>query len=519
MASRGAGKKMRGIRRESHSRQPQRGLDHERPDLAVVQQEGDLAVVWTPEGSAPPTRAGGGGRQPAGDVARRYRRLGVALAASDVLSIVAALVGSHWALSGPAGLEVDYALVLLAAPLVWLSVFHAFGLYATQRLSEIEELGRLISGSSIALVVVSIASFWWQPESARAWIGLTWVLALLLLLGTRLTWRRYTRSLKTKGSLALRTLIVGNNEEACVVARTLASRALGYEPLGYVTSSSAPATFDGLPVMGTVDELSDLIQLQSVDCLFVASSAVGTNDMLKVIQAARRAEIELRVSGNLPQILASRLRVQPIGDLAALSLKPVRLTGHRAAVKRAIDLGISGFGLLLTLPLFLAVAAAVRLTSKGPVFFRQPRVTMGGRTFKIYKFRTMVEDAHKHASTEPFAKVSPDDSRITSFGRFLRNTSLDELPQLINILRGDMSLVGPRPLPAEQVAENVDLLTPRHEVRAGLTGWWQIHGRSDVTSEEAVRMDLFYIENWSPALDLYILLKTFGAVFTRQGAY
>ncbi|MDQ4143019.1 MAG: sugar transferase, partial [Actinomycetota bacterium] len=352
-----------------------------------------------------------------------------------------------------------------------------------------------------------------------AWTALTWVLALLFLVAVRLAWRRHTRRLKTKGSLALRTLVVGTNEEASVVARTLASPALGYDPLGYVTSSTALANFNGLPVKGTVDELSDLITRESVHCLFVASSAVRTDDMLKVIQAARRAEIEVRVSGNLPQILASRLRVQPVGDLAALSLKPVRLTGHRAAIKRAMDVSIGGFALLLSLPLFVAIAAAVRLTSKGPVFFRQDRVTMGGRTFEIYKFRTMVEDADREASTDPFAKVKPDDSRITSFGRFLRNTSLDELPQLINILRGDMSLVGPRPLPVEQVAENVELLKPRHEVRTGLTGWWQINGRSDVTSEEAVRMDLFYIENWSPALDLYILLKTFGAVFTRQGAY
>jgi lipopolysaccharide/colanic/teichoic acid biosynthesis glycosyltransferase len=180
--------------------------------------------------------------------------------------------------------------------------------------------------------------------------------------------------------------------------------------------------------------------------------------------------------------------------------------------------------LLLALPVLAIVAILVRVTSRGPVLFRQQRVTAGGRTFTMVKFRTMVQDADERLKTHqmdtrtPFFKVQSG-SLLTPVGRFLRRWSLDELPQLFNVVKGDMSLVGPRPLPAPQVAANLDLLAARHEVKAGLTGWWQIQGRSDLDVEESVRLDLFYIENWSLALDLFILLKTFGVLIAHRGAY
>jgi lipopolysaccharide/colanic/teichoic acid biosynthesis glycosyltransferase len=189
-----------------------------------------------------------------------------------------------------------------------------------------------------------------------------------------------------------------------------------------------------------------------------------------------------------------------------------------------MDVVISSTFLLITAPIFAATALAIRATSRGPVLFRQTRVTKAGRTFTMLKFRTMGRDADTGAReleldrTQPFFKLR-EDPRLTPVGRLIRRLSLDELPQLLNVFRGDMSIVGPRPLPAEQVATHLDLLGPRHEVRAGLTGWWQINGRADLTPEESVKMDLFYIENWSPSLDLYIMLKTFGAVLSGRGAY
>jgi lipopolysaccharide/colanic/teichoic acid biosynthesis glycosyltransferase len=189
-----------------------------------------------------------------------------------------------------------------------------------------------------------------------------------------------------------------------------------------------------------------------------------------------------------------------------------------------MDVVFATIGLIVVSPIMVLTAAAIRVTSGAPIFFRQQRVTEGARTFVMYKFRTMTNGAQHHAeadgidTTVPFFKMKVD-PRLTKVGRVLRRWSIDELPQLFNVLIGDMSLVGPRPLPAEQVSANIELLGPRHEVRSGITGWWQIQGRSDVDHEEAIRLDHFYIENWSPVLDGYILLRTAGALFMHKGAY
>ena len=172
----------------------------------------------------------------------------------------------------------------------------------------------------------------------------------------------------------------------------------------------------------------------------------------------------------------------------------------------------------------VAAAVAVRLTSPGPAIYRQARVTRGGRVFTMYKFRTMVTGDEPDPAALPIDPAVPyfklrEDPRVSRIGRLLRSLSIDELPQLVNVIRGDMSLVGPRPLWVAQVAGNLDILAARHEVRAGITGWWQVNGRSDLPPDEAFRLDAAYVENWSLSLDLYILTRTIGAVISRRGAY
>jgi exopolysaccharide biosynthesis polyprenyl glycosylphosphotransferase len=227
----------------------------------------------------------------------------------------------------------------------------------------------------------------------------------------------------------------------------------------------------------------------------------------------------VRVSANLSQTLTSRLTLQKVGGSIALSIRPVRLSGTQMAMKRAFDLVLASVAMAVSLPFWAAIAIAIRLGSPGPVFFHQERVTKGGRSFRMHKFRTMRVDVDSPADTSAAFFKLESDPRLTSVGRVLRRLSLDELPQFWNVLMGDMSLVGPRPLPADQVAANLELLSARHEVPAGVTGWWQVNGRSGVTPEEAVHLDQFYIENWSLSLDLYILLKTFGAVLGQKGAH
>jgi lipopolysaccharide/colanic/teichoic acid biosynthesis glycosyltransferase len=198
----------------------------------------------------------------------------------------------------------------------------------------------------------------------------------------------------------------------------------------------------------------------------------------------------------------------------------VGLSGWRAAAKRTVDVGFAAVLLVVTLPVWLVVALAIRLNSRGPVFSHQERVTKGGRVFRMYQFRTMrtAVGGAAPAATVPFFELNAE-PRLTRVGRFIRWISLDELPQMWNVLKGDMSIVGPRPLSADQVAANFELLSPRLEVPAGITGWWQIHSPSPVSLEEALRLDLFYIENWSLRLDLYILVKTLGVVLQQRGVY
>jgi exopolysaccharide biosynthesis polyprenyl glycosylphosphotransferase len=258
----------------------------------------------------------------------------------------------------------------------------------------------------------------------------------------------------------------------------------------------------------------------------VASSAVDGNEMRFISKVARRTGTELRLTANLPEVLTTRLSVLPIGGVIALSVRSVRLSGPQALAKRLFDIVVSGTVLLLTLPVFLVIAAAIKLSSPGPVFYRQQRIGKQGNPFTLLKFRTMVDGADvmldllvaANEADGPLFKIR-NDPRVSRVGRYMRRWSLDELPQLLNVLRGDMSLVGPRPPLAHEVARYEDWQLDRLEVRPGITGLWQVSGRSDLSFSEMVRLDLFYIENWSLAYDMFILIKTIPAVASSRGAY
>jgi exopolysaccharide biosynthesis polyprenyl glycosylphosphotransferase len=459
-----------------------------------------------------------------GDAIRHYRALTAGMVTSDAFCVVLALLVSYFIRFGGAPLHLEYVVAVALAPLAWVATFKAFGLYAPHRASPLEEFRGTIAASSVGVVLLAVGIFWSHSPLSRAWVGLTWVLVIAFELVSRRMWRSHANRLRADGRLAFRTLIVGTDDEAGRLADALRTRGSGYSPLGFVSCSDSLVSPDSLPVVGRIDQLGQAISRYAAECVFVASTGVRPEQMFQVIQLARRSGVEVRVSANLPQILTSRLMVQQVGPTMALSLRPVRLSGTQKLMKRAFDLVVVSVGLLVSLPLCALISAAIRLTSPGPVLFRQARVTKGGRIFTVYKFRTMKTNGDQLLEdqevdyTRPFFKLH-DDPRQTVVGRVLRRLSLDELPQLLNVLMGQMSLVGPRPLPAQQVAANMELLGPRHEMPAGVTGWWQINGRSALSAEEALRLDLFYIENWSLTLDLYILSKTVGAVIGRRGAF
>jgi exopolysaccharide biosynthesis polyprenyl glycosylphosphotransferase len=510
-----------------------------------------LGLAVAGSSGAPPTPAAGGSALSeslrdvvvAGDVpahladgapaSQRYRRFARSIAASDFGAIVLAIVLARFVHVGTHSSGPRFPQLLILGPLVTVGVFAVFGLYATSRLSPAEEFRRIIEALSVAALIKLFTDLFLTegPRSfdvlSRGWLVVAWALAVALTLTGRGVWHKYMGRLRASGRLQYRTLILGANAEAASIAHTLSTPALGYGVVGMIRTSNAPVVFDGVPLLGDLEELAALIDEHGVECLFVASTAVDPQIMKRVAKHIRHTSVELRVSANIQQMLASRLTIQPVGDLLALSLRPVRLTGAQAAVKRSFDIVVGTVASLLVLPFGAAIALAIKVTSRGPVFYRQERVGQNGEPFRMFKFRTMVRNAdallpqllERNEFRGGVLFKLRDDPRVTRVGRFLRRWSLDELPQLLNVLVGHMSLVGPRPALASEVATYEEWHRDRLEVRPGITGLWQVGGRSELSFDDYVRLDLFYIENWSVMYDLFILAKTIPAVLLRKGAF
>jgi exopolysaccharide biosynthesis polyprenyl glycosylphosphotransferase len=455
-----------------------------------------------------------------------YRRLYRLVAITDTLAIAFAMVIAYWIRFGVRVPEGDFLLLLLGAPFVVIGVYTAFHLYDAYRFTPAEEFRRIILAVSLGLTGLVTLSFWSQASFSRSWLAVSWALGLILGLGSRRVWHYWIGRARAKGRLSFSTLIVGTNEEAEHLADVMGRPAFGFRAIGMVATQTAAENDPQLPVMGSVTDLRDLIRDTGAECVFVASSAMSPEEMGHVAKAVRLEGVEVRITATMPEVLASRLTVQPLGGLTALSLRPVRLTGTQVVAKRAFDLTVAGIGTLLLSPLFVVIGLAIKLSSPGPVFFRQRRVGHRGRPFTILKFRTMrlgadqmIDELREQHGVDGLMFKLKDDPRVTRVGGFLRKFSLDEFPQLINVIKGDMSLVGPRPPLPEEVTRYADWQFDRLEVPPGITGLWQVSGRSELSFDDCVRLDLFYIENWSIAYDLYILAKTLPALLSSTGAY
>ena len=285
--------------------------------------------------------------------------------------------------------------MLTVAPVLVVSVFAAFRVYAVPRMSAAEEFRRLILGVTMIITSIVTFSFWTKSSFSRLWIAVSWVLALVFVLASRWTWRKIVGRARESGRLALRTLVVGANAEAGRLVTEMRNRGLGFVPLGYVCADAWGRPTTDIPMLGHLDDLPMLIAEHDADCVFVASSAVHPEHMAQVSKAARRTGVEVRVTANVQEVLSTRVAAHPMGGLMAFSLKPVRLSGVQAVAKRSFDLVVTVLGSIVLLPVFALIALAVKLTSRGPVFFQQERVGYHGRPFKILKFRTMVADHSK----------------------------------------------------------------------------------------------------------------------------
>jgi len=459
-------------------------------------------------------------------ISRPYRPLYRWMAVTDSACVLAGLLIAYQFRFGMLWPTPDFWLVLGLAPLVTLVLGRGFGLYRVHQCSSLEEFRRIIVAVTMTITAIVMLSYWSKVSYSRLWIGYSCLLTLGFTVVSRRLWHREIRRAWTKGQLAFDTLIVGTNQEAEHLAGLLATGRLGFRPIGFV-ATCAEATATSLPILGSIGELRDLIRAHGANCVFVAATAVRAADVKHVLKARRLDGVEIRVTANVPAMLSTtRVTPQSIGGLMALSVNAVRLTHGQAVAKRAFDVVLSGIGTIVISPLMLVIAAVIKLSDGGPVLFRQQRVGLHGGSFTLLKFRTMVPGAEmllsdllsRNEADGPLFKLR-DDPRITRFGRLIRRYSLDELPQLWNVLRGEMTLVGPRPPLPTEVEAYEDWQLDRLEVRPGVTGLWQVSGRSDLSFDEYVRLDLFYIENWSIAYDLFIVAKTIPLLLSPRGAF
>ncbi len=456
----------------------------------------------------------------------QYRRFYRWVALTDVVSIAAALLVSYWVRFAARAPGQDFWLLIAGTPVAVVGVYAAFHLYEAFRYTPAEEFRRIVLAVTLGIIGLVTLSFWSQAEFSRLWLGLSWTLALVFALASRRMWHAWIGRARAGGRLVFPTLVVGTNDEANHLVELMERPSFGFRAIAMVGTNRTAGGEEVAPVIGSVTDLRDLIRETGAECVFVAATAVSPEEMSHVAKAVRLEGVEVRVTATLPDVLSSRLSVQPFGGITALSLHPARLSGSQVIGKRAFDLLVAGVGLVLASPIIAIVAVAVKLTSPGPILYRSTRVGQRGRPFTMLKFRTMrlgadleVEQLREqHEVTNLMFKLK-DDPRVTRIGKLLRRISLDEIPQLINVVRGEMSLVGPRPPLPEEVTRYVDWQFDRLEVPPGITGLWQVSGRSDLSFDDCVRLDLFYIENWSLSYDLYILAKTLPVLLSPRGAY
>ena len=292
-------------------------------------------------------------------------------------------------------------------------------------------------------------------------------------------------------------------------------------------SSAALRTSGALSrISAAVESLRGVLAANPADELIVTDSDYSERDLLQIVEAAHRSGVKVRIAPKITELLVQRAEYVPGQGAPLFELRPPVFAGADWLVKRSFDLAVSSLVLVVGLPLWLAIAAAIKLNARGPVFYRDPRIGLGGQEFEMFKFRTMVAGAaeqqaqleRRNEAEGALFKIR-DDPRVTRVGAALRRFSIDELPNMLNVLRGEMSLVGPRPLPLRDYALLEEWHRKRSDVLPGMTGLWQISGRSDLSFDDLVRLDFYYLENWSIWLDISILAKTLPAVLARRGAY
>ena len=473
------------------------------------------------------------------------RRYAWRLVATDFLVIVWAVYGSQFAWFGLSreqayfggslrDFTIGYGTVSVILILAWMVSLSISGTRDSRVVgSGSVEYKRVFDGTFRLFGLFAIVVYLFKIDVARGYIIIAFPLGLAVLCATRWLWRQWLVMQRARGEYSAGVLLAGSLETVTHLAHQLASQPeAGYRVLGACVPTGVVADYlAGLkvPVVGNMDRVAAAMQASGADTLVVTSSDELSPAKLRALSwSLEPGRQHLIVAPALTDIGGPRIHTRPVAGLPLIHVETPRYEGGKKVLKRAFDLvGSSLLLLLLSVPLLL-IAAIVRLGTPGSVLFRQERVGLNGEIFLMLKFRSMVTDAEdrlsdlleqERAEGNAILFKMKDDPRVTPFGRILRRYSLDELPQLINVFRGEMSLVGPRPPVQREVELYEKHVNRRFLVKPGVTGLWQVSGRSNLSWEDSVRLDLYYVENWSMTADILILFRTLRAVVARDGAY
>lgn len=471
------------------------------------------------------------------------RRYGRKLLTTDIVVVFASVFGAQLLrfgftepelgvpITSDTRFSVTYTLLSVGLGLTWLA---ALAVWDTRdpRIFGIgpSEYKRVISSTLLTFGLMAIFAYAARADIYRGYVLLALPAGLFLLVLSRWLWRQRLHNQRRKHRNGYRTLIVGERAKSRHVAREIANnRIAGFTLLGAVTDEcNGSELLPGLPVVADYDSLLTAVDELGIDTLIMTSTdSINPGRMRQLGWDLERREVDLVVTAALTDIAGSRIHTRPVAGLPLIHVEHPVFKGRKQFAKRAFDIVGSLCLIVLSSPLMLAVALAVKLTSRGPIFYSQERIGLSGAPFPMLKFRSMVDNAdaqlkslldQQGTADKPLHKVE-NDPRITPVGQFIRRYSLDELPQLFNVLLGSMSLVGPRPQRDAEVA----LYLPHHHrrllMKPGITGLWQVSGRSNIDWEDAIRLDLYYVENWSMTGDLVLLWKTVRAVIKPEGAY
>jgi exopolysaccharide biosynthesis polyprenyl glycosylphosphotransferase len=423
-------------------------------------------------------------------------------------------------------------LIVMAVP-VWVIIFALRRLYHPDRLfGGLQEYSEVFMACTLGLVSLILFSFLVrsvEQDISRGWLALVWLSSIASVTWTRFGYRRLIYRLRQEGLFTRRAVVVGANAEGRSVAAQLrASPKAGVEVVGFIDPAlPSGSEVEGVPVLGSAEQLDGLVQELDIEKFIIIPTALRREMLLEIYRDWGTDErISMCLSSGLYELFTTGVQVQEVAFVPLVHLNRTRITGIDAVMKTALDYVGTAVAILLLSPFLLAIALLVRLDSPGPIIYRRRVIGLHGKEFDAFKFRTMICDADAHLEAHPELKTEwertgkiKDDPRITGAGRFLRRFSLDELPQLFNILRGEMSLVGPRMVTPAELAHFNHWRHNRLTVKPGLTGLWQVSGRSDLSYEDRVLLDTHYIRNYTIWLDLKALFDTLGAVIRGRGAY